>query len=328
MAHVIRLHRHGGPEVLALETVPDTPPRAGELRIRQDAIGVNYTDIHGRRGDYADLAAAPKPHGIGIEGTGTVEALGEGCTRFRIGDRVAYASRPIGAYADARTYPEKFCAHVPDGIDATTIAASFLKGMTVEYLIRRAYAVQPGDVVVFHAAAGGVGSIAGQWLKALGARAVGVVGSPAKVDAARAAGYAHVCVHGQDDWPALVRDLTNGRGAAAVFDSVGKDTWDGSIACLGPRGRMICFGNSSGLVPPMSVNLLRDRGSLWVTWTKLAEYTETVEELEACAAAFFDVVRSGVVKPAIHRTFRLSEAADAHRLLEGRGTTGSLVLVP
>ncbi len=328
MARVIRLHRHGGPEVLAVETLPDTPPRPGEVRIRHQAIGVNFTDVHGRRGDYAELAAAPKPVGIGIEAMGTVEVLGDGVTRLAVGDRVAYASRPLGAYCDGRNYPASLCAKVPDGIANEVVAASFLKGMTVEYLIRRTYAVKAGDTVVFHAAAGGVGLLAGQWLKAIGAHAVGIVGSPEKSAVALKAGYAKVFVHGRDDWPAAVRKLTGGRGVPAVFDSVGQATWEGSIACLAPRGHMVCFGNSSGLVPPISVNLLRDRGSLWVTWTRLNEYTETVAELDLCAATFFDMLRSGQVKPDIHRTFPLDDAAGAHRLLESRQTTGSLVLIP
>ncbi len=328
MARVIRLHQHGGPEVLKIETVDDTPPRAGEIRIRQTAIGVNFTDVHGRRGDYPDLVAAKKPVGIGMEAVGVVEALGDGVTRFGVGDRVAYASRPLGAYCDARNFPANLCARVPAGLPDDIVAASFLKGMTVEYLIRRVYPVQSGDTVVFHAAAGGVGSIAGQWLKALGAQAVGIVGSAEKVELAKSNGYAHVFVDGRDDWPAKVRELTGGRGAPAVFDSVGQATWDGSIACLAPRGVMACFGNSSGLVPPISINALRDGGSLWVTWTRLNEYTATVAELDACAAAFFDVVKRELVKPRIHRALPLANAAEAHRLLESRTTTGSLVLVP
>lgn len=328
MARVIRLHQLGGPEVLNIETVEDSPPRAGEVRIRQTAIGVNFTDVHGRRGDYPDLVAAKKPVGIGMEAVGVVEALGDGVTRFRVGERIAYASRPLGAYCDARNFPANLCARVPDGLPDDIIAASFLKGMTVEYLIRRVYRVQPGDHVVFHAAAGGVGSIAGQWLRALGAIPIGIVGSSEKADLARSCGYAHVFVHGRDDWPAKVRALTDGKGVPAVYDSVGQATWDGSIACLAPRGVMACFGNSSGLVPPISINTLRDRGSLWVTWTRLNEYTATVAELDACAAAFFDTLARRWVTPRIHRTLALAQAAEAHRLLESRATSGSVVLQP
>lgn len=328
MARVIRLHQHGGPEVLNIETIEDSAPRAGEIRIRQRAIGVNFTDVHGRRGDYPDLVAAKKPVGIGMEAVGVVETLGEGVTRFRVGERIAYASRPLGAYCDARNFPANLCARVPDGLPDDVVAASFLKGMTVEYLIRRVYRVQPGDHVVFHAAAGGVGTIAGQWLRALGAIPIGIVGSPEKTDLARSSGYAHVFVHGRDDWPAKVRTLTGGKGVPAVYDSVGQATWDGSIACLAPRGVMACFGNSSGLVPPISINTLRDRGSLWVTWTRLNEYTATVDELDACAGAFFETLARGWVTPRIHRTLPLAQAAEAHRLLESRATSGSLVLQP
>ena len=199
--------------------------------------------------------------------------------------------------------------------------------MTVEYLIRRVYAVKPGDVVVFHAAAGGVGSIAGQWLKSLGAEAVGIVGSADKVEPARANGYAHVFVHGRDDWPARVLELTGGRGAPAVYDSVGRATWESSIACLAPRGWMACFGSSSGAVAPVSLEQLRQK-SLILTWTKLNEYTSNVTELEASAAAFFASVASGAVKPLVHKSLALNEAATAHRLLESRATHGSLVLIP
>lgn len=328
MARVIRLHQHGGPEVLNIETIDDTPPRPGEIRIRQTAVGVNFTDVHGRRGDYPDLVAAKKPVGIGMEAVGVVEAIGDGVTRFRVGDRVAYASRPLGSYCDARNFPANLCAKVPGSLADDLVAASFLKGMTVEYLIRRVYPVQPGDHVVFHAAAGGVGSIAGQWLRALGAQAIGIVGSPDKAELAKASGYAHVFVQGRDDWPAKVREITGGKGVPAVYDSVGQATWDGSIACLAPRGRMACFGNSSGLVPPISINTLRDRGSLWVTWTRLNEYTATVEELDACASAFFSVLADGQVKPRIHKALPLAQAAEAHRLLESRSTSGSLVLLP
>jgi len=216
---------------------------------------------------------------------------------------------------------------IPAAISDTVVAASLLKGMTVEYLIRRVYAVKPGDVVVFHAAAGGVGTIAGQWLKSLGAEAVGIVGSADKVELARANGYAHVFVHGRDDWPARVLELTGGRGAPAVYDSVGQATWESSIACLAPRGWMACFGSSSGAVPPVSLEQLRQK-SLILTWTRLGEYTADIAELEACASAFFAVVASGAVAPLVHRTFPLSAAAAAHRLLESRATHGSLLLIP
>lgn len=328
MARVVRLHRFGGPEVLVEEIVADTPPGPGEIRIRQTAIGVNFTDVHGRRGDYANLRALPLPLAIGMEAVGVVEAIGNDVDRFKPGERVAYASAPLGSYASHRNMPAARCVRVPDGADDRIVAASLLKGMTLEYLLRRVHCVQPGDWVVFHAAAGGVGTMAGQWLRALGANAIGVVGSEAKVARAREAGYAHVFVQGRDDWSAEARRLSGGGGVAAVYDSVGQATWDGSIACLAPRGYMVCFGNSSGLVPPISINTLRDRGSLRLTWTRLSEYTATVAELDACAATFFDVLARGIVTPRIHATYSLERAADAHAALEGRGTDGSLILLP
>lgn len=327
MTKAIRIHRYGGPEEMVLGEVPDTPPGPGEVRIRHRAIGVNFTDTHARRGDYAESRVLTSPVTIGLEGMGVIEALGTGVTRFAAGDRVGYVSRPLGSYCEARNYPADACVRIPDGIADTVVAASLLKGMTVEYLIRRVYEVNRGDVVVFHAAAGGVGSIAGQWLKSLGAEAVGIVGSSDKVESARANGYAHVFVNGRDDWPARVRELTHGKGCPTVYDSVGKATWEGSIACLAPRGWMACFGSSSGAVAPVSLEQLRQK-SLILTWTKLGEYTPNVAELEACAAAFFDVLKRGVVTPKIHKSFALAEAAAAHRLLESRATSGSLVLVP
>lgn len=328
MARVVRLHRFGGPEVLVEEVIADAPPAPGEIRIRQTAIGVNFTDVHGRRGDYANLRALPLPLAIGMEAVGIVEALGDGVDRFKSGERVAYASAPLGSYASHRNMPATRCVRVPDAVEDRIVAASLLKGMTLEYLLRRVHRVQPGDWIVVHAAAGGLGTLAGQWLRALGAKAIGVVGSEAKVQRAREAGYAEVFVQGRDDWSGEARRLSGGSGVSAVYDSVGQATWDGSIACLAPRGYMVCFGNSSGLVPPISINALRDRGSLRLTWTRLSEYTATVAELDASATEFFDVLARGVVKPRIHATYPLARAADAHAALEGRGTDGSLILLP
>ena len=327
MTRAIRIHRYGGPEEMVFEEVVDSAPAAGEIRIRHMAIGVNFTDTHARRGDYVESRVLDRPAVVGLEGMGVVEALGPGVTRFAVGDRVGYVSRPLGSYCEARNFPADACVRVPDGIGNEVVAASLLKGMTVEYLIRRVYAVGPGDVVVFHAAAGGVGSIAGQWLKSLGAEAVGIVGSADKVEIARANGYAHVFVNGRDDWPARVRELTRGRGVPAVYDSVGKDTWDASLACLAPRGWMVCFGNSSGQVAPVALNTLREK-SMILTWTKLGEYTATVAELTACAEAFFDVLGRGLVKPHVYKTFPLADAGAAHRLLESRVSHGSVVLIP
>lgn len=328
MARVIRVHEFGGPEALVAATIPDCAPGAGEVRIRQSAVGVNFTDVHTRRGDHPDLHALPRPIGVGQEAVGRVEAVGAGVTRFRVGDRVAYATRPLGAYADVRNLAADRCVRVPDGIADDAVAATLLKGLTVRCLIQVLHPVRAGDFVVFHAAAGGVGTIAGQWLAAIGARAIGIVGSRDKVGLARASGYAHVFVHGEDDWAGQVRELTAGAGVPVVYDSVGRSTWDESIACLGRTGRMVCFGNTSGLVPPMSVNLLRDRGSLWLTWMRFGDYTATTTELDACAAAFFAALESGMVTPKIQARFPLEQAAAAHRLLEARATRGSVVLIP
>lgn len=327
MARTVYLQRFGGPEVLVPIDVPDRDPGPGEIRIRHTAIGVNFTDVNGRRGDYPDLVAAPRPVGIGMEAVGVIEALGTNVTRFRVGDRVTYAARPLGSYCDARNMPADKCVRVPAGLADDVVAASFLKGLTIEMLIRRIHPVAAGETIVFHAAAGGVGSLAGQWLHALGANAVGIVGSADKIERATASGYAHVLLQ-SDNWAAQVREITGGKGAAAVYDSVGAATWEGSIAALAPRGWLIAFGNTSGLVPPISINTLRDRGSLRLTWARIGEYTATVPDLEASANAFFAVLASGAVKPHIQKRFPLAEAAAAHRLLENRGSTGSLVLIP
>jgi NADPH2:quinone reductase len=327
MTREIALSRFGGPEVLEMRTVPDKPPGTGEIRIRHTAIGVNFTDVHGRRGDYAPLRSAPMPLVLGMEAAGVVESLGEGVERFRVGDRVAYASAPLGAYRDARNFPAERCVALPAGVSDRNAAATLLKGLTVQMLIRRVHRVARGGWVVFHSAAGGVGTLAGQWLRSLGARTIGVVGSPDKVEAARAAGYEAVFVRGRDDWPAKARELSGG-GVAAVYDPVGRDTWEGSLACLAPRGHLVCFGNSSGLVPPFSVNTLRDRGSLALSWVRFSDYTANRAELEAAARELFEMLTSSAVHLPAPRCLPLAQAAEAHRLLEGGETTGALVLVP
>jgi len=327
MARQVALRRFGGPEVLETITVPDAAPGPGELRIRHTAIGVNFTDIHGRRGDYAALHALPKPLILGMEAAGTVVAVGAGVDGFRAGDRVAYASHPLGAYCEVRNFPAARCVRIPDGLDDALVAATFLKGLTLQVLLRRVHRVVAGEWVVFHSAAGGVGTLAGQWLRALGARAIGVVGSPDKEAAARAAGYEAVFVRGRDDWPARVRESSGG-GVPVVYDPVGRDTWKGSLDGLAPRGHLVCFGNSSGLVPPFSVNELRDRGSLTVSWIRFGDFTATPEDLRGAAQELFDALLRGDLKPAPPRRLPLGQAAEAHRLLEGGGTTGALVLIP
>ena len=328
MAREIVLERFGAPEVFQERTVPDTAPARGELRIRQKAIGVNFTDVHGRRGDYPDLFALPKPLVLGMEAAGVVEAVGEGVTGFKVGDRVAYASRPLGAYRDVRNFPAERCVALPQGISDTIAAAALLKGLTVQTLIRRVFRVEAGMPVVVHSAAGGVGQMAGQWLRALGALGIGIVGSESKVAAAKAAGYSEVFVLGQGDWAAKVRDATGGAGVPVVYDPVGAATWEGSLACLAPRGFLVCFGNSSGLVPPFQINGLRDRGSLRLSWVRFSDYTADAAELREAAKDLFEVLGAGRIRPAAPRTLPLSQAAEAHRLLESRATTGTLVLVP
>ena len=321
MANEIVINRFGGPEVLELRPIAERSPGPGELRIRQTAIGVNFTDVHGRRGDYAPLRAMPMPLVLGLEAAGVVEAVGDGAG-FRVGDRVAYASPPLGAYREVRNFPAARCVPLPANVSDRDAAALMLKGLTVHMLVRRVFRVTPGTWAVVHSAAGGVGTLAGQWLRGLGAHAVGVVGSQDKVAAARAAGYEAVFVRGHDDWPARVRELSGG-GAAVVYDPVGRDTWDGSLTCLAPRGHLVCYGNSSGLVPPFSVNELRDRGSLSVSWVRYSDFTADTAELRAAAQEVFSTLT-----PPIPHCLPFEKAAKAHRLLAGGQTTGPLVLVP
>jgi NADPH2:quinone reductase len=325
MGREIALNRFGGPEVFEMREAADRRPAAGEVRIRHTAIGVNFTDVHGRRGDYKDLHDLPKPLVLGMEAVGVVEQSHS--DRFKAGERVAYASRPLGAYCEVRNFPAARCVPVPDGIADELVAACFLKGLTVQILTHRVFPVAKDMWAVVHSAAGGVGALAGQWLRARGARPIGIVGSEEKVPAAKQNGYEAVFVLGRDDWPTRVRELTGG-GAPVVYDPVGQATWEGSIACLAPRGHMVCFGNSSGLVPPFSVNLLRDRGSLSLTWARFGDYVATTAELEASAKALFDAQARGDLRPKVQRSFPLEKAAEAHRLLESRQTTGSLVLTP
>ncbi len=327
MARQVAFSRFGGPEVLEVITVPDASPGPGELRIRQTAVGVNFTDIHSRRGDYANLHALPKPFVPGLEATGRVQAVGAGVEGFKVGDRVAYASQPMGAYCDARNFPAARCVQVPDGLEDALVAATLLKGMTLQVLLRRVHRVQAGEWIVVHSAAGGVGTLAGQWLRALGARAIGIVGSNDKEAAARAAGYEAVFVRGRSDWPARVRELVGG-GVPVVYDPVGRDTWNGSLDCLAPRGHLICYGNSSGLVPPFSVNELRDRGSLTVSWIRFSDFTATPADLQASARELFAALGRGLIRPAAPHCLPLDQAPEAHRRLESGGTTGAIVLVP
>ena len=324
MAHRISASRHGGPEVLEYEAYEVAAPGPGEALVRHAAIGLNYIDVYHRTGLYpGSLPLTP-----GMEGAGTVEAVGPGVTDLKPGQRVAYAGPPVGAYADLRVMPAAILVPLPDGISFDTAAAMMLKGMTAQYLLRQTYRVQPGDHILFHAAAGGVGLIVGQWAKHLGAVAIGTVSSPAKAELARAHGYAHVIDYSREDFVARVKEITGGAGLPVVYDGVGEDTFMRSLDCLQPCGLGVNFGNASGPVENFNFGVLSAKGSLFVTRPTLMTYTRNRELLLACASDLMDVVNSGAVKIEIHQRFPLAQAADAHRALEGRATTGSTLLVP
>jgi NADPH2:quinone reductase len=323
MTKAIRIHAHGGPEVMHWEDVPTPEPGPGEALVRHAAVGLNYIDVYFRTGLYK----SPLPATIGMEASGTVIAVGDGVTAVAPGDRVAYASAPIGAYATERTIAADRLVRLPGGIDFNTGAAMMLQGMTAQYLLRRTYRVQPGDTILVHAAAGGVGLILCQWAKHLGATVIGVVSTPDKADLARANGAAHVLV-GYADLPAEVKRITGGAMVPVVYDSVGKDTFMASIDCLAPLGMMVSYGNSSGPVGAIDVGMLAAKGSLFLTRPSLATYTAKRADLEATCADLFKVVLDGAVTIRVNQTFPLSEAAEAHRALEARRTTGSTVLLP
>lgn len=322
MSLVLRVHEVGSAEVLTVEDVAVPPPGPGEVQLRQTAVGLNFIDVYFRTGLYP----APLPFVPGQEGAGVVTALGEGVAGLRVGQRVAYAGL-AGAYAQVRNAAAARLVALPDGVDEVTAAAVMLKGMTAEYLLNRCRPVGPGDFVVFHAAAGGVGTLATQWARHLGATVIGVVGRREK--AALAARYCHhVIVLAEEDLVARVQELTFGLGAHVVYDSVGKDTVPASLDALAPRGTLVSFGQSSGKPAPLDLVALGGPRSLYVTRPSLHAYTHTRAELEQSAAALFDVLQRGVVKVEPPRTFPLAEAAAAHRALEARETTGSVVLLP
>jgi NADPH2:quinone reductase len=321
MAHAIRIHAHGGPDVMRWEDVPVPDPGPGEARIRQRAIGVNFIDVYQRTGLYP----LSLPAVLGNEAAGVVQAVGTGVTDLAVGDRVAYAGL-VGAYTEERTVPAERLVKLPDGIGDDVAAAIMLKGMTAEYLLRRTHRVSPGETIVFHAAAGGVGQIACRWAKALGATVIGTVGSEAKVEVARRNGCDHVLVTGPD-LAARVRELTGGVGADVVYDAVGKDTWEASLESLRPRGLLVSFGNASGPVPAFQPLVLTMKGSLFLTRPSLAHYVATRHELVASAGAVFEAIRSGAVRVDIRHRYALADAARAHADLEGRRTTGPIVLI-
>ncbi|HJL15176.1 MAG TPA: quinone oxidoreductase [Sandaracinaceae bacterium LLY-WYZ-13_1] len=322
MTQAIRFHAHGGPEVLRLDDVEVGEPGPGEAVVRHTAVGLNFIDTYHRTGLYP----VELPSGLGMEAAGVIEALGEGVDELSVGSRVAYAGGPPGAYAEARRVPADRLVPLPDGIDDETAAAAMLKGLTVEYLIRRTHAVQPGEVVLWHAAAGGVGLIAMQWLKHLGATVIGTVGSDDKASRAKAAGCDHAIVYTREDFVARVREITGGEGLPVVYDSVGRATFEGSLDCLRPRGLMVSFGNASGKPEPLDVVTLAQKGSLYLTRPSLMTYAAERADLLDGARALLDVLASGAVEVTIGQRFALADAADAHRALEARETTGSTVL--
>jgi NADPH2:quinone reductase len=323
MPKAIRIHQAGGPEVLRLEDVPAPDPAPGEARVRQTAVGVNYVDVYHRSGVYP----LPLPAGLGVEAAGVVDAVGAGVTHVRAGDRVAYVSPP-GSYAEARTLAADRLVRLPPEIPDRIAAGAMLKGLTVQALVRRTYPVKAGETVLVHAAAGGVGTIMVQWLKALGATVIATVGTDEKARVARANGADHVIVYTREKFPERVREITGGAGVPVVYDSVGKATWEGSLDCLRPFGLMVTFGNASGTVPPFDVGVLGRKGSLYLTRPTVFGYVAKREDLERGAAELFDAIRAGKVRIDVTRTFPLAEAAEAHRALEARATTGSLVLLP
>lgn len=324
MTHAIRLHQAGAPELMQWESIALPPPAAGEVRLRHHAIGLNYIDTYHRSGLYP----LPLPSGLGQEGAGVVEAVGEGVSEVAVGDRVAYATSPLGAYAEARNIPAEVLVPLPAAVSFEQGAAVMMQGLTAQYLLRRTYRVQAGDTILVHAAAGGVGTIMCQWAKALGATVIGTVGSEPKAELARANGCDHPIVYTRENFAQRVRELTGGDGVPVVFDSIGKDTFMDSLACLRPLGLMVSFGNASGAVPPIDIGVLARMGSLFLTRPTLFTYAARRSELLAMASELFDLLAAGTVRVAINQRYALKDAAQAHHDLEGRRTMGSSILLP
>ncbi len=322
--HAIRIHEHGGPEVMRWEELEVAAPGSGEIRIRQTAVGLNYIDTYHRSGLYK----IPLPSVIGREGAGVVEVVGRDVQDLKVGDRVTYASSPIGSYAALRIMPAQRVVKIPDNVSDQQAASMMLKGMTAQYLIRRTYRVKPGDTILFHAAAGGVGLMLCQWAKHLGATVIGTVGSAEKAKLARANGCDHAINYSTEDFVARVAEITDGKKCNVVYDGVGHDTFLKSLDCVRPLGTVALFGNASGAVAPFDLGMLAAKGSLFVTRPTLDTYVATRDDLVATANELFDVVGRGVVKIEVNQTYPLREAAQAHRDLEARNTTGSTVLLP
>ena len=319
----VRVARHGGPEVLELAEVPVPEPGLGQIRVRHEAVGLNFIDVYHRTGLYPVVL----PSGLGLEAAGVVDAVGEGVTRFRPGDRAAYANGPLGAYAEAHCVPADRAVRLPDGIDARTAAAALLKGLTAEFLIRRCFPVRRGQTILVHAAAGGVGLILCQWARALGAVVIGTAGDAAKAELARAHGCEHVILYREEDVAARVRALTDGAGVPVVYDGVGAATFEGSLRSLSRRGLLVSFGNASGPVPAVEPGRLSRMGSLYLTRPTLFDYVATTAELDEAAAALFGVIGNGAVKVLVGAERPLAEVRAAHAQLEARRTTGSTLLI-
>ncbi len=320
----VRFSQPGGPEVLSLTDVDLPDPEAGQVRVRQTAVGLNFIDTYHRSGLYP----VPLPSGVGLEAAGVVEALGEGVSSLAVGDRIAYGAGPLGAYAEACNVPASRAAKLPDGISDETAAAMMLKGMTVRYLLRATYKVEAGDTILFHAAAGGVGLLACQWANALGATVIGTVGSEEKAELARAHGCHHTILYNQEDVAAKVREITDGQGVPVVYDGIGAATVTASLDSLRPRGLLVSFGNASGPITDFDIGVLGAKGSLYVTRPSLMTYVAADEDLRETAGDLIDIVSSGKLSIPINQRYGLSEVRRAHEDLEGRRTTGASVIIP
>jgi NADPH:quinone reductase len=324
MVKAIRFERAGGPEVMQWVDVEVGDPGPGEVRVKHHAVGLNYIDVYFRTGQYP----LPLPAGLGMEAAGVVTATGPGVSQFKAGDRVAYVARPPGAYAEERVLRADALVKLPDAISFEDAASAMLKGLTAQYLLRRTYRVEPGETILIHAAAGGVGLFVCQWAKALGATVIGTVGSDEKAELAKAHGCDHPIVYARENVPERVREITGGAGVPVVYDSIGKDTFKGSLDSLAPLGYFVNFGSSSGPMPPIEPSELANRGSLFFTRPTLFTHIAKREWLDSMAAELFDVIASGKVKTNIRQRYALKDAAVAHRALEARKTTGSTILVP
>jgi NADPH:quinone reductase len=325
MVKAIQISAPGGPEVLRWIDVALPKPGPGQVLLRNKAVGLNYIDIYYRAGAYK---LPGYPSAIGLEGAGVIEAIGPGVKEFKPGDRVAYCQGPLGAYAEARVMPAEKLVALPKRIDFKTAAAVMLKGMTTQYLLRRTYRVKKGDTILIHAAAGGVGLLACQWARHLGATVIGTVGSEAKAKLAKAHGCKYPFISGRDDLVKRVKEITGGEGVPVVYDSIGKDSFSASLDCLRPLGLMVLFGQSSGPVPPMDLGLLAAKGSLYITRPSLMTYVAKRKDLVATARELFQMIESKALKVRINQTYPLLEAAKAHADLEARKTTGATLLLP